>query len=102
VSQSYQFSRAASADLDDIWDYSAENWGEDQAEHYLRQIQNAVARLNDGTAISRSVGNVRQRYLIYGVGSHYLLMRKYSDRVEIVRVLHQSMDIGRWIPTEGE
>jgi len=41
------FSAAAADDLNDIWDYTAEEWGIDQAERYTDGIQdicNSLAR----------------------------------------------------------
>ncbi len=32
------FSPAAETDIDDIWDYSADNWGPDQADRYTDEI----------------------------------------------------------------
>ena len=34
----YLLSPRAQADLDDIWDYSCERWGDDRAESYVRSI----------------------------------------------------------------
>ncbi|WP_296615470.1 type II toxin-antitoxin system RelE/ParE family toxin [Sphingomonas sp.] len=35
------FSPAAQADVEGIWDYSADNWGPDQADRYTDEIPNA-------------------------------------------------------------
>ncbi|MGH8241105.1 MAG: type II toxin-antitoxin system RelE/ParE family toxin, partial [Steroidobacteraceae bacterium] len=37
----------ARADLDEIWDYTAERWGLDQAETCIRQLWNAIAAVAD-------------------------------------------------------
>ena len=37
----YALSPAAQADLSEIWDYTAEHWGEAQAERYTRRIRDA-------------------------------------------------------------
>lgn len=42
------FSPAAEADIDGIWDYSAETWGPDQADRYTDEIRDAcLALAND-------------------------------------------------------
>jgi len=38
----YVLSPRAQADVEDIWNYTAENWGEPQAERYIRQLQEAI------------------------------------------------------------
>ncbi|WP_429524115.1 type II toxin-antitoxin system RelE/ParE family toxin [Paraburkholderia youngii] len=40
------FSPAAEEDLDNIWDYSVENWGQRQAERYIRMIPGHGYRAN--------------------------------------------------------
>ena len=41
----YVLSPRARADLDDIWAYTARRWGTDQAEDYIRLVQNAIEGL---------------------------------------------------------
>jgi toxin ParE1/3/4 len=43
----YVLSPRAQADLSDIWDYTAERWGVDQAEAYIRLIQHAIETVVD-------------------------------------------------------
>ena len=38
----YLVSPAAQADLEQIWDYTCDRWGVDQAEEYLRELQCAI------------------------------------------------------------
>lgn len=40
----YRLSPAAQQDLAEIWDYSCEGWGVDQAEDYLRTFERALER----------------------------------------------------------
>ena len=92
---SYALSPAAQADLEDIWDYTVRRWGEAQAEDYTRNIQAACEALSEGTMISRSAGEIRAGYRKVTVGSHVMFFCMQSDVVEIIRILHQSMDIER-------
>jgi len=94
-----RISPAALADLDRIWDYTATNWGDDQAERYLRKIQKACddisARRNSGS----SAEHVRAGYRKISVGSHLLFFRLADDGVtELMRILHQSMDVPAQLP----
>ena len=92
---SYALSPAAQADLEDIWDYTVRRWGETQAEDYTRNIQAACEALSEGTMISRSAEEIRAGYRKVTVGSHVMFFRMQSDVVEIIRILHQSMDVER-------
>jgi toxin ParE1/3/4 len=44
----YLLSPAAQADLGQIWDYSAQTWGEDQADRYVLGIRDACQALANG------------------------------------------------------
>ncbi len=88
------FSPAAEADIDGIWNYSADNWGPDQADRYTDEIQDACHVLASGRKRGRAT-NVRPGYLKYPTGSHVIYFRDRADRLEIVRVLHSAQDAER-------
>ena len=88
------FSPAAVADIGAIWDYTAETWGEDQADRYLDDIHNACIALAGGERAGRRV-DVREGYLKYPVGRHLIFFRQDGPRIVVIRVLHQSMDVER-------
>ena len=92
---SYALSPAAQADLESIWNYTARHWGEVQAEVYVRRIQAACEALGDGALVSQSAENIRIGYRRAVVGSHVLFFRFQAGVVEIIRILHQSMDLER-------
>lgn len=90
----YVLSRAAQRDLDDIWDYSAETWSPAQANRYVENIRDACEKLGTGRARGRSVDDVRPGYFKLAVKSHFLFYRVIGgDIIDIVRILHQRMDI---------
>lgn len=92
---SYTLSPAAQADLESIWDYTVRHWGKAQAERYTRGIQAACEALGNGTLVSRSADDIRAGYRKAAVGSHVMFFRVQGDMVEIIRILHQSMDVER-------
>lgn len=92
----YDLSPLAALDLSTIWDYTAEHWGIDQADLYVRQIDLTCAAVASGRKQGRSVDHVRAGYFRYPVGSHVLFYRwSARRRMEVVRILHQRMDAGR-------
>ncbi len=87
------FTRAALADLNEIWDYTAEHWNPDQANRYVLAMRDASAALAEGKARGRPIDDIRAGYLKYAVGAHFLFYRLTDGGViEIVRILHQRMD----------
>jgi toxin ParE1/3/4 len=91
----YVLSPRAQADLDDLWDYSAENWGDDQAESYMRQIQAAIELVANDPRRGRPCDDIRPAYSKFAVGSHVLFYRRTPNGVDVVRILHQRMDFDR-------
>lgn len=86
------FSPAAEADIDGIWDYSAGNWGPDQADRYTDEIRDACHSLAAGVKQGR-VADVRPGYLKLSTGSHMIYFRDHGDRLEIMRILHGRQDV---------
>ncbi len=88
------FSPAAAADLDNIWDYTLEEWGADQADRYTDEIHDTCSSLACGEKRGRSV-DVRAGYLKHAVGKHFVFFRMTKAGIEVIRILHQSMDVGQ-------
>ena len=82
----------AQSDLEEIWDFTAENWGAARAESYVRAIAQACKGLCDGSGASTAIDHVRQGYRKRIVGSHLLLFRESDDTIAVIRNLHKRMD----------
>jgi toxin ParE1/3/4 len=92
----YLLSPAAQADLEQIWDYTHDRWGVDQAEEYLRELQRAIERAAANPRIGRDCDEIRPGYRKLAAGSHTLFYRVTAEgRIDVVRVLHQRMDVDR-------
>jgi toxin ParE1/3/4 len=90
----YLLSPAARADLSEIWNYSARNWGEEQADRYILAIRDACAALADGKRQGRAIDDIRPGYRKLAVQSHLLFYRLTdTGLIDVVRVLHQRMDV---------
>jgi toxin ParE1/3/4 len=85
----------AEADLDDIWNFTVQRWGLDQAEAYTRQIWRAVEILAVTPALGQPCPYVRRGYYKYRAGSHLLFYRVVDGALDVVRILHESMDFDR-------
>ena len=85
------YTPAANADISDIWDYTAERWGVDRADRYVDDIRDACEGLAEGRKQGRPV-DVRDGYLKYSVGRHFVFFVSATEGITVIRVLHQSMD----------
>jgi toxin ParE1/3/4 len=94
----YILSPLARADLDKIWEHTAKRWDDDQAEAYLRLIQTVFEAVAANPKLGRQYDEVRAGYRRHRAGSHLILYRETSDGIDIVRVLHERMDIGSHLP----
>lgn len=67
-----------------------------QAETYIGEIRAAVERVAEDPRRGRTRDEIRETYLSYSVVSHVLFYRvnDAAGVVEIIRILHQRMDLG--------
>ena len=91
----YVLSPLARADLDGIWDYSAEQWGETQAERYIRELWQAIEFVATDPRRGRACDDIRAGYHKYAVGRHVLFFRLTAAGIDVVRILHGRMDFDR-------
>ena len=87
-------SERAHRDLDAIWQYSFKQWSNAKADEYYLAIRDklraALADPESGLPVEIRPGC---RKLLSG--SHIIYYRPVADGIEIIRVLHQSMDVRR-------
>mgnify|MGYP001353027297 CR=1 FL=1 len=91
----YRISLLASQDLEDIWDHTFENWSIKQADRYLNLIIDEIEFIAQNPQLGIDFSFIRKGYYRSKVKSHYIFYRidKKNKRVEIIRILHQKMDI---------
>ncbi len=85
-------SPAAQLDVADIWDFTVERWGEEQAERYNSRIRDTLGELAAGRRSSRNADDIVPGYRTCIIGSHIAYFRLEADELIIIRILHQSMD----------
>ena len=89
----YSLSPLARLDLEDIWTYTRKQWSRRQADTYIREMLAAFTELAQGSRIGMSAEDIRPGYLKYLIGAHIIFYRRSSASIEVIRVLHQNMDI---------
>ena len=91
----FALSPLARADIDAIWDYTADRWSEEQADRYIHHLREAMETIARDPRRGRGCDQLRPGYRRYSVGAHVLFFRVATNGIEIIRVLHQSMDFDR-------
>jgi len=90
----YRISAKALEDIDKIWLYTLENWSLNQANNYYRLIYQEIDFIVEDFKSGKDIGEIKSGYRQFRVNSHLIIYQKAEDGiVEIVRVLHQMMDI---------
>ncbi|MEF0943277.1 type II toxin-antitoxin system RelE/ParE family toxin [Rhizobium sp. BR 362] len=84
----------AASDIDQIYDYTEEKWGYEQAEDYVFALRDRCHALVKGIARGRKVGGIKPDYLALVSGSHFIIYKDAAQTITIVRILHQRMNIG--------
>ena len=88
-------SPAAASDLTRIWYYTLEMWGRTQADRYVGDISATFEDVAAGRVVPKSAAVVRAGYVKVNVGRHVVFLKEFPERIEVVRVLHERMDVGR-------
>lgn len=87
---------AARQDLEDIWSYSEYQWGEKPADDYIRQLNDGFNLLAETPEAGPDCSDIRPGYRKYQVARHVIFYRITSEGdIEIVRILHERMDVER-------
>lgn len=90
----YILSEQALDDINKIWIYTAENWSVEQADRYYNLIFDEIEYTVANFEMARDFGVIRKDYRCSKVKSHLIFFRiTKSKEIEVVRVLHERMDI---------
>jgi toxin ParE1/3/4 len=92
--RNYRISEKAVEDLENIWLYTLNKWSKEQADRYYRLIINEIEFIAENFMSGKSAENIRKGYRSSVVKSHLIFYKKASNGVvEIIRILHQRMDV---------
>lgn len=94
-------SDGAKADLKSISDYTMREWGARQRTRYLHLLRAAFKRLRRNPASGVARDDIARHYRSLPVESHVIYFRIFTNRVEIVRILHGRMDAERHIEDQN-
>ncbi len=91
----YKISTEASDDIENIWLYTLTNWSLEQADRYYNLIMDEIEYVAKNPSSGIDYNHVREGYSCSKVKSHLIFYRQSNvpDEIEIIRVLHQRMDI---------
>ena len=92
----YILSEIADKDLEDIFDYTLDEFGFDQAEKYLLEIEEIFQNLIANPQIGKKRDEIKQGLYSFPKDNHIIFYRILDNHIRIVRVLHGSRDIPKY------
>lgn len=91
-------SEEARADLGQIASFTSQEWGERQQSRYLSAIRRRLAELRRRPELGRPRNEVVVGSRSILAGRHVIFYAVTLDAVEVIRVLHDSMDVHTHVP----
>ncbi|WP_299715981.1 type II toxin-antitoxin system RelE/ParE family toxin [uncultured Tenacibaculum sp.] len=93
----YQLRKEAQFDLEDIFDYSEDNFGVDIAIKYLNELENTFFNLCKHPHLGKDRSEIKFGVYSFVHREHLILYKITETKIDILRVLHQSRDLPRFI-----
>ncbi|MCY7421346.1 MAG: type II toxin-antitoxin system RelE/ParE family toxin [Chitinophagaceae bacterium] len=87
------FYQTAVEDLEEIWLYTFQTWSLEQADRYQNLIYKEIEFLAGKPASGKDCSHMRKDYRSAKIRSHLIFYKYSSSEIEIIRILHESMDI---------
>jgi len=89
----FTLSEDAVADLREIGRFTLRQWGAEQRNRYLAQLDRQFARIAVNPNLGRARPEIGEGIRSAPEGSHLIIFQVKGTGVEILNVVHQSMDI---------
>ena len=89
----YVISKKAIADLEAIWLYTVKNWSVEQADRYYNLIFDEIKFICKNKNAGKPMEYLRKGYRSSKVKSHLIFYRIQHNTIEVIRILHERMDI---------
>jgi len=90
---SFELSKLALKDINDIWLFTVEQWSVNQANIYYKQLFKSIDSICENPEIGKSIAEVKMDHRMLVVKTHLIIYKVQKHHIYIDRILHQSMDI---------
>lgn len=89
----YQLRKIAEKDLEDIWFYSFEMWGVEQADSYIRALVARFEWLSISQKSGRNRDDIKSGYYCFPEGEHVIFYKIDNGVLDIIGLPHHSQDV---------
>ena len=84
---------SALAAIDDIEQFSIENWGKRVAGRYIDDLEAGLLRIQDEPDLLRPHPEFHIDFCFYRVNKHLFVCDRQADRIIVLAVIHAAQDI---------
>ena len=89
----FEISEFALEDLNNIWEYTVEQWSKEQANKYYNEIFSAIDKICENSDTGKPIDEIKKGHRRTNVKSHMIIYKVKGSTIYIDRILHQKMDI---------
>ena len=90
----YYLTNKAVQDLTDIWNYTFEQWSEQQADKYYQLLLDTCREIAENPDLGKNYEGINHNLHGLRINRHIIFFRRIdSALVEIIRILHVRMDL---------
>jgi toxin ParE1/3/4 len=90
----YLLTNRAVEDLTNIWNYTFDQWSENQADNYYQMLISNCEEIGANPKLGKKYDGVKSGLLGLRTNKHIIFYREIADnQVEITRILHGTMDL---------
>jgi toxin ParE1/3/4 len=87
--------QSARDDLENIAQYTFQNFGALQVNRYMTALFNSLDKLTTLPTIGRARSDLPDGYQMHAVGKHIIIYHVHHSQLIVMRILHERMDILR-------
>jgi toxin ParE1/3/4 len=90
----YFLTNKAVDDLTEIWNYTFEEWSEQQADNYYQMLIDNCKEIAQNPKLGKNYDGIMTTLFGLKATRHIIFYRKLStNEIEITRILHERMDL---------
>jgi toxin ParE1/3/4 len=93
MTPSYSIRALARADLEEIWFFTFEEWGLEQADKYLNSLFSRFKWLTKNPYTGKDRGDIKNGYYCFPEGMHLVFYTMTEYGIDIIGIPHQNMDV---------
>jgi len=93
MTPSYSIRALARADLEEIWFFTFEEWGLEQADKYLNSLFSRFKWLTKNPYTGKDRGDINNGYYCFPEGMLLVFYTMTEYGIDIIGIPHQNMDV---------